>query len=259
METEQLISSFSSRINYSRRELKYYISGFQYRQLIKVIPNYMLLDENIKDIEKISYPVRSLYLESKDMMCYHERLDGAKDRCKYRYRTYDEGKNAEDASIFVEIKRKIDKDLHKRRTRFKVKELHKVLEEEEDWDFTSLEYMSPEETKTLNDFVYQKHKFKLSSFIGIRYEREAYYDKETRRLRLSFDRDMYTRTCSHIFGLYEGLGQWKKIPTRDIIFEIKTRSSLPQWIADLVKRFSLVAEPISKYCICIENLGLHKK
>lgn len=258
MQAEQLIYTYTSRANYSRRELKYYISEFQYKQLVRVISNHMLPDENMKDTAKRSYPVRSLYLESGDLRCFNERLDGVKTRSKYRYRTYIEGKHSDDTELFVEIKKKIDKDLHKRRARIRLKDLHETLEKGEDYFFDDTTEMSPEEIKTLNDFMYLKHKFKLSPFIGISYEREAYYDDEMRNLRVSFDRDMHARPCSNLFGLYEDKNHWMRVDARGVIFEIKTRHYLPEWMEVLIKGLSLAAEPISKYCICVEMLGLDK-
>jgi len=259
VKTEERLYAHVSNTNYTRRELKYYISDFQYRQLMKVIPNYMLPDENIKDELRCSYPIRSLYLESKNLKCYHERLDGIKNRAKYRYRTYEENSHSDDTQYFIEIKRKENKDLHKRRVRMKLKTLYRALEKGEYDNLMEDEDLSPQGLMTLNDFFYIKNRDKLSPFIGIRYEREAYYDNESRRLRLSFDTGLYACPCPNIFALQENLKYWKKVPLRNIIFEIKARNFLPQWMADIVKRFSLVAEPISKYCICVEALGLFKR
>lgn len=259
MHTESIVHFDTSHTEYSRREIKYYISGFQYKELMKYLPYYMTPDSNAAGRAANSYPIRSLYLESADLKCFNERMDGLKVRSKYRYRAYVEDGCTDETCIFVEIKKKIEKDLYKRRARVRLGSVHEILDNGETGFFTGIEGMSPEEIKAFNNFIYLKHRYKLSPFIGIKYDREAYHDNLARNLRLSFDRNLSARPCPNIYGLFEGMENWKKIDTNGIIFEIKTRSFLPEWLHGLVRRLSLVSESISKYCICVEALGLDRR
>ncbi|MDD5438625.1 MAG: VTC domain-containing protein [Candidatus Omnitrophica bacterium] len=259
MVSEDILRPSVSKACYSRRELKYYISRFQYHEIMKIIKHYMEFDEYTARTPSHAYPVRSLYLDSKELRCYHERLDGLKVRAKYRARTYVEDASKEDTGLFMEIKKKIDKDLIKRRVRIRAADMGHILDGADELSIFGMKEMLPEEIKTVNDFLYAKTRYAFSFYLGIRYEREAYYDKASHGLRLSFDRGLHAKKCVRLPDLYAPLKNWKEIKQHGIIFEIKTRTSLPQWLEDLVSRHSMVAEPISKYCMGIEALDLHKR
>ncbi len=52
--------------------------------------------------------------------------------------------------------------------------------------------------------------------------------------------------------MYTETKNWLHHRNPQVIFEIKVYDAMPQWLADILRRFQLRAEPISKYCDSVE-------
>ena len=83
-----------------RHEIKYSISLFEAELLKRRLPCLLSVDPHAG--EDGSYFIRSLYFDDLDFTAYREKLDGVKERTKYRIRFYD----MNDAVIFLEKKTK---------------------------------------------------------------------------------------------------------------------------------------------------------
>ena len=90
--------------NISRREVKYIIS-LREAELLKYRLRAMLRPDPHARADG-SYFIRSLYFDDTDYRAYHEKMDGVKERTKYRIRFY----NMDDSVITLEKKSK-DGDL----------------------------------------------------------------------------------------------------------------------------------------------------
>jgi hypothetical protein len=102
------------RIPMCRYELKYRISESKAAAIAQFIRPYVRLDHYCKLQPKGSYPVASLYLDSKGLQLCRESMEGRKNRFKLRIRSYTDQSNY---PCFFEIKRRANAIIIKDRAR----------------------------------------------------------------------------------------------------------------------------------------------
>ena len=95
-------------LSIKRNELKYFISHPQAKLLTKRICHVLDKDPYSK---KSGYFIRSLYFDSHDDECLHEKMSGIMFRKKYRMRIY----SSADEVVKFEIKHKYNNQIFKER------------------------------------------------------------------------------------------------------------------------------------------------
>lgn len=98
----------------SRLELKYQISPELALAVRDFVGSYLEIDEFGATRPNLSYPVHSLYLDSPDLATYRHTINGNKNRFKLRLRFYE---NRPGASVYFEIKRRMNNAILKQRAR----------------------------------------------------------------------------------------------------------------------------------------------
>lgn len=227
-----------------RHELKYYITRTQYEVLSRALRGALQLDPNAVR-NGGSYHIRSLYFDTVFDDAFFDKVDGVKDRDKYRMRIY----NLRDREIFMECKTKVGALISKR----SVKINRDLAEQIIACDPTGLENTG---AGLLRDIYREMRTRLLHPVVLVDYEREAYLHP-AEEVRITFD--MKLRTGMNSIDLFN-----PRIPTlpvldhEEIILEIKYNRLLPPYIAELIS-FSCpeaVQSAISKYTICRRYEGL---
>lgn len=227
-----------------RHELKYYITRTQYEVLSRALRGALQLDPNAVR-NGGSYHIRSLYFDTVFDDAFFDKVDGVKDRDKYRMRIY----NLRDREIFMECKTKVGALISKR----SVKINRDLAEQIIACDPTELENTG---AGLLRDIYREMRTRLLHPVVLVDYEREAYLHP-AEEVRITFD--MKLRTGMNSIDLFN-----PRIPTlpvldhEEIILEIKYNRLLPPYIAELIS-FSCpeaVQSAISKYTICRRYEGL---
>jgi hypothetical protein len=197
------------------------------------------------------YTITSLYLDSRSLKTYWDKLGDAPDRFKLRIRTY--GRFA-DGPVRFEIKRRINE----------VSRKTSVAVPRAVWPLllAGRPNAGPEfaeaEAAGLRDFARLVAQLSASPKMLIRYERQAFVSRIDRYVRISFDKRMRCQTPRG-FDLRGGASGWKHIDdlasvddaARRVILELKFMAPAPVWLSDLVRRFDLVRRGYSKYCSAI--------
>jgi len=114
-----------TQLRFQRRELKYYLPEQVYPELMRLIRDYMKLDEHLEEAGSSNYVVRSLYLDTDDLKCYYEKKDGVHTRRKFRIRAYGD----DSSSVFFEIKRRYNNIVVKDRAMGRYEEMNGVLDQ----------------------------------------------------------------------------------------------------------------------------------
>ena len=106
-----------------------------------------------------------------------------------------------------------------------------------------------------------------SPTVCIRYIRESYFGRNDHYARVTFDRKLQYRPTPH-WELTPDVGRWfamdsslvqnKGLPYSAVVLELKTLSSAPCWMIDLVKQFGLVQTGNCKYSTAIELESLFR-
>jgi len=226
-----------------RRELKYYCSFEIIEDLRQRILNYMDYDPYCLKQPDKTYSVRSIYLDTSDLLFYYEKLDGVKIRKKLRVRTYNSLENSEEA--FLEIKRKIKNNVFKERVLVAYDDTPNLANGAN----IRLINQQPEftEKSALTKFVYLAKALKLEPKVLITYEREAFIGREDPSQRVTFDINVRS---------YPQPGYEDRVVDEDcdfltgdkFILEVKFNDRMPVWIKNIIRDFCLNVQSISKYC-----------
>src|SRR5690625_2877302 len=107
-----------------RFEYKYLVPNYMLGEFRTRLRPYMTLDPYAE--ERGGYTVRSIYFDSPNLTCYHEKDDGIKERKKLRIRGYNEG--GPDSNVFLEIKRKSNIMISKERALLAYEDLAPLFE-----------------------------------------------------------------------------------------------------------------------------------
>jgi len=239
--------------HFQRYEIKYWLTEERYFDVRDEIQRYMELDPYCHDRPHHAYPIWSLYLDTFDFATFEERLDGLIFRQKYRLRTYGADKPFEDAltdPLFVEIKKKQNKVILKDRSLIKVREALDLLDHASGNPF--MQTLPLAQKKTMERFVFFQNHLSLGPQIAVKYEREAYFGENDRNVRVTFDRNLCAKESRALAEMYTETKNWFHHRNPQIIFEIKVYDAMPQWLVNILRRFQLRSEPISKYCESVE-------
>jgi hypothetical protein len=221
-----------------RHELKYYISPAEYHLLSRALDRVLERDPN-GDEENNEYHIRSLYFDTVNNAAMLDKINGVKDRDKYRLRIY----NLSDKLIRMECKSKIGSLISKRTVI-----IPRLLADQlAAGDPTGLERTR---SGLLQDVFREMTVNLLHPVVLVDYVREAYlYPVE--EVRITFDKRLRTGLYSH--ELFD-----PNVPTLpvfdhdEMILEIKYNRVLPPYIRDLLCTYVRSAQnsAISKYCFC---------
>ncbi len=220
-----------------RHELKYFITPLEYQVLSRVLDRTLQRDPN--GDENNEYHIRSLYFDTFFNNALVDKLDGVKNRDKYRIRIY----NFSDRFIRMECKTKVGSMISKRST-----PIPKLLAEQLiAGDPTGLERTR---SGLLRD-VYREMKLHLlRPAVIVDYVREAYLHP-AEEVRITFDKQLHTGLGSvDMFNPY--------VPTispfdhNEMILEVKFNRCLPPYIRDILCTHVKSAQnsAISKYVWC---------
>ncbi len=196
------------------------------------------------------YTVRSIYYDSKDLCCYSEKHEGVMLRRKFRIRGYNEQR--EDSRVVMEIKRKFAARQKKYRSRVMYKDVEDLLHY---GDLGQYVIMNGQDGDPLDDasrFMYHIKKKQFIPTCLVVYEREAYFGKFDKGVRITFDKNIRSRLYPPLSTLYEER-DLKLLFRNNFILEIKYfNDEMPLWARSLVQEFRLRNDALSKYTIGID-------
>ena len=220
-----------------RHELKFFINPVEYEVLRRVLDHTLLRDPNGN--ENNEYHIRSLYFDTWFNDALIDKLDGVKDRDKYRIRIY----NFSDRVIRMECKTKVGSLISKRSLG-----IPKLLAEQLiAGDPTGLERTR---SGLLRDVYREMAVGGLRPVVIVDYVREAYIH-QAEEVRITFDKHLHTGLRSR--DLFN-----PDVPTvpafdhDEMILEVKFNRFLPPYIRDLLCTYVHSAQnsAISKYVWC---------
>lgn len=214
---------------------------------------FIYLDEYVKEDKGNEYTVRSIYYDSSNFDFYHEKLDGTKIRKKLRIRSYD--KEAGNNLVFLEIKNKYDNFVGKNRAPIKFHNLYELIKTKDFESYTLTNNGYANSLKDSEKFFHHIIRNDLKPTILIVYEREAFFSKFDKSLRITFDKNLRYFDRPNIKSLYKDDDLESPIPNH-FVLELKFNNGYPNWLRDIVQEFGLVRRSVSKYTICIDSSNI---
>jgi hypothetical protein len=217
-----------------RSELKYYISNNEYTALVNRLKHLLKHDEH--SVPGKGYFVRSLYFDSYDDACLHDKQSGIMHRRKFRMRTYDIASE----SVKFEIKNKWNNQILKETATITRDSAEKIANCEYE---ELLTYGNPVLNKAFIEFTTKLYKPKVM----IDYQRDAFMF-DYFNLRVTIDKDL--RSNNTDFNLFSSMAH--AIPVimeGKQILEIKYQGCFPEYLRGVIQLDSFERSAISKYTL----------
>lgn len=247
---------------FKRIEKKYLLSGEKYELLMAAIADYIEPDE---------YPhstICSMYYDTPDFKLIRASIEKPLYREKLRVRSY--GVPTRDSSVFVEVKKKYDGVVYKRRLKMELGELEgylnertepihfleKISNEREPGSREDLagdtrgDARSDKEVFVDNQIYHEINYFldhygNLQPMMFLSYERDAFFAKDDRDLRITFDSDITYRRDD--LRLEDGVFGKKLIQPDQHLMEIKVPGAMPLWLSHILDRLEIRSSAFTKY------------
>lgn len=238
-----------------KREYKYLVPVEFIDDVRNEMKHYVTSDKNSETRKEKEYTVRSVYYDNKKFDCYYEKVEGLQTKKKIRIRGYNSYKK--DDILFFEVKRKFENYIQKSRAPLKWEEAENLFS---NYSNSKIPFeTNTQEYKEIGHFLYNYHVKKLMPTILIIYEREAFFSKFDKFLRITFDKNLRSLLYPSLDSLYLN-GNVKYVLPGYFILEIKFYRGLPLWLKSIIVRYRMQRMSISKYSICMgSHVSMKKK
>ena len=221
---------------FARSEHKYLINNEMYLKLIKYLSEYMTIDKY--NSSGVPYTISNIYYDTDDNYLIRTSLGKPLYKEKLRLRAYGTPKISD--SVFLEIKKKFNGTVYKRRTAIILSEAY---------DFLQLKNY-PKTSDIINKQIlaeinYLNTRLNLVPKVYLAYDRIAFFGNKDEDLRISFDKnirsrryDLHLETNSHSIPLLDA---------NAVLMEIKCSSAKPLWLTNFLSSHCITRQSFSKY------------
>lgn len=214
---------------FKRYEFKYMLTPRQKEKVLQAMEGHMSPDQYGRTT------IRNIYFDTDTYLLIRRSIEKPTYKEKLRIRSY--GKADSDSHVFVELKRKYDCVVYKRRI---------LLPEEEAMAWVNRERHCNENTqlsKEVDYFLDYYNTLRPSVFLS--YDREAFYANDSQDFRVTFDDTVLCRQedlslCSEVYGT-------PLLPEGAVLMEIKCSGGMPMWITRMLSEERIYKTSFSKY------------
>ncbi len=231
---------------FSRFEFKYVIKK-KISESIKHEVKHFMKQDNFTEINDF-YLVRSLYFDNSFFSHFHEKIDGIKNRHKFRIRTYAKSEE-NNVPIYLEVKGRNNLRTFKNRTKVNSSD-HSLFYKKKNLLDLKKKYFKNE---LVHNFIYDVYRKNISPKVLIDYKRLPLVSKNGLYFRLTFDSELRACVAENIF---ENKRNWKLcIPGYDIL-EVKFDFTIPPWFHRIIQNYQLKRLSVSKFVLGLEATNL---
>ncbi len=214
---------------FKRYEQKYLLSGDQYLSLRALIDTHMEHDEYWKST------IMNIYFDTPNFYLIRQSLEKPIYKEKLRLRSY--GVAAPDSRAFVEIKKKYNGVVYKRRIGMKYTQAI---------DYLCHNAPPPKETQITHEVDYFKSYYAgLAPAMLVCYDREALYCANDPNLRITFDSNITWRTERLDLTLPPDGNAL--LEEGSYLMEIKIPGAIPLWLSGILDQVHCYPTSYSKY------------
>ena len=214
---------------FKRYELKYMLTLEQKKKIIEAISPYMELDKYGRTT------IRNIYFDTDNYRLIRRSIEKPAYKEKLRIRSYDRATS--DSTVFVELKKKYEKVVYKRRL---------PLCEQDAMAWVTRERICPFDTQISREIDYFLNFYEnLKPTVFLSYEREAYYDKFGGDFRVTFDDTILCRKTD--LSLRSTVYGSQILPEGHTLMELKCSGGIPLWMVETLSRERIFKTSFSKY------------
>lgn len=214
---------------FERYELKYMLSLEQKEKLLRVMKPYMTLDRYGRTT------IRNIYFDTDNYLLARRSIEKPVYKEKLRIRSYSRANS--DSTVFVELKKKYDDVVYKRRI---------SLPEEEAMKWVNKEQHCSKNTQISKEVDHFLDYYKaLRPAVFLSYEREAFYSNDGSDFRVTFDDTILCRQGD--LSLQSEVYGTPLLPKGKVLMEIKCSGGIPMWLTKFLSEERIYKTSFSKY------------
>lgn len=220
--------------SFKRLEKKYLLTPAQYNALLAGMMPYMKADEYGR------YTICNIYYDTDNFELIRTSLEKPIYKEKLRLRSY--GIPTDDKKVFVEIKKKFDHVVYKRRA---------VMPCAEAVSYLAGDAYPSKEDQICHEIDWFLKAYQPKPKVFIAYDRVALAGIENEELRVTFDTNLRWR--DHDLDLRKGDHGQLILPQDRILMEIKIPGTAPMWLSHLLSEAGVFPTSFSKYGTCYKE------
>lgn len=241
-------------MNEGRFELKYALPIERRAHVLREAWQHIKADPNGQDMSDMlpgvveegqpkprGYRVCSLYLDTSTLDGYTERLAEARIRNRVRIRTY--GRAGENAPVFLESKRKLNRNVVKHRIRVGTTEDWEKGDAKRPWRDAVRRHGDPR--GFARRWLSHVDATDMLAVCLVTYLRETWVDGPN---RLTVDHQIRATAWPDPRAL-QAKANTALIPEGWMVLELKFNGVEPVWMRHLVQKLKLMSEPVSKFAL----------
>ena len=218
----------SDQMIFKRYEIKYMLTAEQKGRLCQRMEGEMIADEHGRST------IQSLYFDTPDYLLIRRSLDKPFYKEKLRLRSY--GVASKDTPVFIELKKKYDSVVYKRRIGMTEQEACAYL----------LRHRPVADSQIAHEIDYCMRYYRdLAPKMLLSYEREAFYHRTDRNLRITFDENILWR--DYDVDLKAGIYGTPILHDGQVLMEVKTAGAMPLWLVRFLSENRIYKTSFSKY------------
>ena len=214
---------------FKRYELKYLLTQEQKQTILRGMEPYMQLDKYGRTT------IRNIYYDTDDYLLIRRSIEKPAYKEKLRIRSYQKAKP--DSMVYVELKKKYQSVVYKRRI---------SLPEKGALEWVDRNHHCHDGSQISSEIEYFIDHYKtLHPVVFLSYEREAYYAIDGSDFRVTFDDTILCRQDdisleSEVYGT-------RILPEGMVLMEIKCSGGIPLWMTQMLSQEKIYKTSYSKY------------
>ncbi len=201
----------------------------QKEKVLAAMEPYMKLDKYGRTT------IRNIYFDTDSFMLIRRSIEKPTYKEKLRVRSY--SRATQDSTVFVELKKKYNHVVYKRRI---------SLPEHEAMEWVCRKSHCGKQTQISDEVDYFLDYYEtLKPAVFLSYEREAYYTKEKSDFRVTFDDTILCRREN--ISLTAPVYGEPVLPEDMVLMEIKCSGGIPLWMTNVLSEEHIYKTSFSKY------------
>lgn len=233
---------------FNRLEIKYLIDRTRRTALTRDLRAFMSPDSHSGP--QGGYMIRSLYFDTPGYQAYHEKIAGTAVRHKLRIRAYGEDV-ANVPWVRLEVKSRYLNYIHKIAVDTSREEYGEIERSLSRRIMPPAHLLAPE--SGAKEFFRLQRQLNMQPVIIVQYRRQAFERREINRVRVNFDDELVATRNLQLLKPLQGARRVLQHGTA--VLEIKVDNVMPFWLHDLISKYDLQNEAISKYCYGVRSQG----
>lgn len=233
---------------FKRYEKKYVLDETQYKVILELLKHHMHLDKycNLNG----GYNIYNIYCDTENHDIIRKSISGAYYKEKLRIRSYNAISSPEE-KVFFELKKKIGGIVSKRRAVITLKETIDFIE-----NLKEPKNNNYVENQVIKEIAFFLKMNKVSPKVLISYNRIAYFGKDNKDFRITFDTDIRSRRNGLYFEDYDY--EHELLEKGKYLMEIKTTSAIPLWLTKVLSDQKIYSTSFSKYGLEFKKYCMEK-